>query len=91
MTVGIMRMSNLLSGLALGGVTGAVVLMADAVTASTINLRDAAGIIVFISGLVWWMGRKFAAIEAKMEQHHQLLSDLPCAYCNPGNHKRNHK
>ena len=86
-----MRMSNLLSGLALGGVTGAVVLVADVASATTLNLRDAAGIIVFVSGLVWWMGRKFASIETKMEEHKQRLADLPCAYCNPGNHKKHSK
>jgi len=76
-----MNMNNTISGLALGGLTGATLLLADALTATTLGVRDAVTLVVFVSGLVWWMGRKFQKIEDKLDEHNQRLADLPCGDC----------
>lgn len=71
-------MNNIIAGVALGGTTGAALVVADVITASSINLRDALTLAVFVSGLVWWMGRKFQQIEDKLDDHTDHLKKLPC-------------
>jgi hypothetical protein len=57
-------MSNILSGLAIGGTTGAAFILADVITGgSAIGLQEAFTVGASVCGLVWWMGRKFQGIE----------------------------
>lgn len=70
--------SNAIAGILVGGATGGAVLLADTVTASNLNLREAAALVVFVSGLIWWMGRKFQRIEDKLDEHGERISKLPC-------------
>ena len=71
-------MNNALAGIALGGATGSALLAADLVTASSLQLRDALALVVFVAGLVWWMGRKFQRIEDKLDDHSERITKLPC-------------
>ena len=71
-------MNNAIAGMVIGGTTGAALLAADLVTASNLNLRDALTLVVFVSTLVWWMGRKFQSLEDKLKDHTERLKNLPC-------------
>ena len=71
-------MNNAIAGIALGGATGGALIAADLVSASNLNLRDALALVVFVAGLVWWMGRKFTKIEDKLDNHTERLKTLPC-------------
>ena len=73
-----MTMQNLAAGAVLGAAVGGTRLLADAVTTQHIDVRDAAAIAVFVGGLVYWMGRKFAQIEDKLDEHGRRIENLPC-------------
>ena len=76
-------MSNTLAGIAIGGATGTALIIADVITAHNIELKDAVGVVVFISGMVWWLGRKFQKIEDKVDACKIRLDVLPCVYTTP--------
>ena len=73
-----MNMQNLAAGTMLGAAVGGTRLLADAVTTQHIDVRDAAAVAVFVGTLVWWMSRKFAKIEDKLDEHAERISNLPC-------------
>jgi len=73
-----MNMQNLATGTLLGAAVGGTRLLADAVTTQHIDVRDAAAVAVFVGTLVYWMSRKFARIEDKLDDHAERIGNLPC-------------
>lgn len=75
-----MTMSTAAGGIAIGGVTGASIVLAEiAVTGHTqIPIESAVGIAVFACGLIWWIGRKFQSIDDKLDSMQKRLDTLPC-------------
>lgn len=74
-------MTNLVAGLALG--TAAVVAAVAAGDApiggeTHVNLGEVVSVGVAVCGLVWWLGRKFQAIEDALAAHGRALERLPC-------------
>ena len=46
--------------------------------ASNVNLSEVVSVGVAVCGLVWWLGRKFQAIEDALAAHGKALEKLPC-------------
>ena len=51
--------------------------------ASNVNLSEVVSVGVAVCGLVWWLGRKFQAIEDALAAHGQALEKLPCVQGKP--------
>ena len=82
-------MTNLVAGPVLGMATVAAAVVAGdpAISgASNVNLSEVVSVGVAVCGLVWWLGRKFQAIEDALAAHGKALEKLPClkgtANCN---------
>ena len=74
-------MTNLMAGPVLGLVTMAAAMVAGDVAiggASHVNLSEVVSVGVAVCGLVWWLGRKFQAIEDALAAHGKVLEKLPC-------------
>ena len=57
--------------------------------ASNVNLSEVVSVGVAVCGLVWWLGRKFQAIEDALAAHGKALEKLPCVQgesCKPERH-----
>jgi len=65
--------------LGLATVAAAVIAGDPAVTGeSHVNLSEVVSVGVAVCGLVWWLGRKFQAIEDALAAHGRALEKLPC-------------
>lgn len=75
-----MTSSNIASGLGIGGVTGASIIIAEVVvTGSTrVPLEVACGIGAFVCTMVWWLGRKFQSVDDRLEIMDSKLNQLYC-------------
>lgn len=51
--------------------------------ASNVNLSEVVSVGVAVCGLVWWLGRKFQAIEDALAAHGKALEKLPCVQGKP--------
>ena len=74
-------MTNLVAGPVLGIATiAAAVVAGDASISgeSHVNLGEVVSVGVAVCGLVWWLGRKFQAIEDALAAHGRALEKLPC-------------
>jgi hypothetical protein len=74
-------MTNILAGPILGMATiAAAVIAGDASLSgeSHVNLGEVVSVGVAVCGLVWWLGRKFQAIEDALAAHGRALEKLPC-------------
>ncbi len=80
-------MTNIIAALGFGGyAAGAVVLGQTVLTSNAaVPVEQALGLSIFVAGIVWWMGRKFQAIEDKLDQHsrerqelREKVENLPC-------------
>jgi hypothetical protein len=74
-------MTNLVAGPVLGLMTvAAAVVAGDASIGgeSHVNLSEVVSVGVAVCGLVWWLGRKFQAIEDALAAHGRALEKLPC-------------
>ncbi len=79
-------MTNLVAGPVLGMVTiAAAVIAGDASISgeSHVNLGEVVSVGVAVCGLVWWLGRKFQAIEDALAAHGRALEKLPCVQGKP--------
>jgi hypothetical protein len=75
------NMTNVVAGAVLGLVTiGAALAAGDASISgeSHVNLSEVVSVGVAVCGLVWWLGRKFQAIEDALKEHGRILEKLPC-------------
>ncbi len=86
-------MTNLLAGPVLGMATiAAAVIAGDASLSgeSHVNLGEVVSVGVAVCGLVWWLGRKFQAIEDALAAHGKALEKLPCVQGRAGdcNHSK---
>ncbi len=69
-------MTNLVAGTTLGLMTVAAAVIAGdpAISgASNVNLSEVVSVGVAVCGLVWWLGRKFQAIEDALAAHGKAL------------------
>ena len=60
-------MQNIIVSLSLGGTVGFSFLLADVITGATIGIKDAIAVVVFVAGLVWWLGRELRSLRDKAE------------------------
>lgn len=83
------NMHNLLAAAGFGGSSALLAIMFGQVltptTSVAIPLESALGALVIVSGIIWWMGRKFQSIEDKLDVHagsvkelHKRIDNLPC-------------
>lgn len=56
-------MTYLPASLAIGGSVGATLVFADVVSGATIGVKDALAMVIFVAGLVWWLGRELKGIK----------------------------
>ena len=74
-------MTNLVAGPVLGMATIAAAVVAGDPSLSGeshVNLGEVVSVGVAVCGLVWWLGRKFQAIEDALAAHGRTLEKLPC-------------
>lgn len=65
--------------LAIGGITAAVLIAVDLITSLSVDIKTAAGIMVFVGSLVWWLGRELQGIKDTLKDHGERLNRLPCS------------
>ena len=72
-------------GVAIGGATGLALVLAEvAITGGTsVPLEAAIGVAVFVSGMIWWLGRKFQSLDDQLKSITHFLDRLPCRKCEP--------
>ena len=69
-------------GLKIGMVTGvSVFATTNNLEGSAVGLAVAVPSAVFISGIVWWLGRKLQHLEDSMKRMNERLRELPCHDC----------
>ena len=79
-------MTNILAGTILGitAIAAAVIAGDPAISGdSNVNLSEVVSVGVAVCGLVWWLGRKFQAIEDALAAHGKALEKLPCVQGKP--------
>jgi hypothetical protein len=70
-------MTNIGTGVAIGGLTGVSLCVAEAITgASTVGIKEAIGIGVFSGSIVWWLGRKFQSIDDSFKAVNEELANI---------------
>lgn len=64
---------------------GAVIGVANSLKDQTVTVETVIPVLIFVAGLVWWLGRRFQQIEdnheaisGKIENITSLLGALPC-------------
>jgi hypothetical protein len=79
-------------GLKIGGATGlSMFAVTNNLEGGTVGLAVAIPSAVFISGIVWWLGRKFQQLEDGISRMQERIASLPCNNCvhnKKGNYER---
>ena len=72
-------MNNLPPGLALGGITGVTIILADILAGSQITVttvKDIMPVMATVTAAVWWAGRKFQNIENGLDELKSLKKEV---------------
>jgi len=72
-----LNMQNLLAGISLGMISGAISVLAN-ISGSETTLGETVTIVVFASGLTYWIGQRLQRLEDKMDECATKLKVLPC-------------
>jgi hypothetical protein len=71
------KMIDGLAGITVGAVTTVSMFAAASLDGSTISVEAAVGVVVFISGLVWWMSAKFQRMDDRLQNIERALQNCP--------------
>jgi hypothetical protein len=67
--------------LKIGGATGLSMFAVTNLEGSAVGLAVAIPSTVFISTIVWWLGRKFQQIDDSINRMNEKIERLPCNNC----------